>query len=541
MASSASNFKAKLALDIVHFHFGEIVYHVSQELVVNGPLTLPELVAIQSSKRQASDPDAIEATEVRTALLVLLTHRLVNVHVTALNRKPQTTKKPADNNNAASAVPIRYSPPKYSLDCAAAIRRLRYPHYIQHCSQALGIAAQLIAQSLLCHSQLTRAECKTLALQLAESHGINIRQQEVEKSWERMQKLGYVEQVTGLPLPRKHLAGTRVAKLHKQTLEYEKEREHSESRNARLNRKRSLSGESEKDMDGTAGDNSLETKDTGEEQFTLSKDKLEKQLMDKMIVQYVEETLGENEAIVLSGILASPECSQFEALSTTITVTRDSIDRELAAEDITHRQLMSALDSLQRTSSPILIAVDKGGTYNLKLFRIVSEIQQSIIVDTIKGQHGSNAARIYRLLYDRGALEDTKIADTALLPAKETRTLLYKLQRSGIIQALEVPKRSYYDPNMTLFCWHVDKHLLGLSIMNLIHKSMFNVQRRRLAESYRQRALLRKEKSISDFKLFNQAAEKIKDAQTQLDATILRLDTTLRIMQCNCEGDEEES
>eukprot|EP01138_Halocafeteria_seosinensis_P005959 gb/GECG01006091.1/.p1 GENE.gb/GECG01006091.1/~~gb/GECG01006091.1/.p1 ORF type:complete len:239 (+),score=17.63 gb/GECG01006091.1/:1-717(+) len=115
MASSASNFKAKLALDIVHFHFGEIVYHVSQELVVNGPLTLPELVAIQSSKRQASDPDAIEATEVRTALLVLLTHRLVNVHVTALNRKPQTTKKPADNNNAASAVPIRYSPPKYSV------------------------------------------------------------------------------------------------------------------------------------------------------------------------------------------------------------------------------------------------------------------------------------------------------------------------------------------------------------------------------------------------------------------------------------------
>jgi hypothetical protein len=39
--------------------------HVGKELVANGPLTLPEVVGIQSSKKQASDPDAIEATEVR--------------------------------------------------------------------------------------------------------------------------------------------------------------------------------------------------------------------------------------------------------------------------------------------------------------------------------------------------------------------------------------------------------------------------------------------------------------------------------------------
>ena len=225
-----------------------------------------------------------------------------------------------------------------------------------------------------------------------------------------MQALGYVEQVTGLPIPKKHLAGTKVAKPHRQTFEYEREAEQTgKSENGTLNRKRSLSEESDKDMEGHLGENGRDTKDTGEEQFTLSKDKMEKELMDKTVVQYVEETIGETEAIVLSGILATPECSSIGALSTTITVARDSIDHELATEDITHRQLASALESLQKTSSPILIALDRGGTYELKLFRIISEIQQNAIVDAIKGQHGPNAARIYRLLLDRGALEDTRV------------------------------------------------------------------------------------------------------------------------------------
>lgn len=53
------------------------------------------------------------------------------------------------------------------LDCTAAIRRLRFPHHIQYCEKHYGIAGRLIAQSLLCHSQLTAAECQALAFELA--------------------------------------------------------------------------------------------------------------------------------------------------------------------------------------------------------------------------------------------------------------------------------------------------------------------------------------------------------------------------------------
>ena len=202
-----------------------------------------------------------------------------------------------------------------------------------------------------------------------------------------------------------------------------------DTENGLLNRKRSLNDDSDEELDaettkqeaiGNSGD-----AEQADDQWTLNASKIDKKIIDDVIIQHVAENIGELEASAVDGILSLPEFSSPKVLSTEVTITREVIHKAFEGGKLSEREFVSALDSLQRLTKPILEAIDKGQTFNLRLFHVIEQLKQNIIISTITQQHGANASRIFRLLQYRGALEDLKVW-MILLYTKMSFCLFYR-------------------------------------------------------------------------------------------------------------------
>jgi hypothetical protein len=62
-----------------------------------------------------------------------------------------------------------------------------------------------------------------------------------------------------------------------------------------------------------------------------------------------------------------------------------------------------------------------------------------------------NAARVVRLLLERGALDEKSISDLIMLPQKDARTAAFSLLASGVVSIQEVPRRPDHHPQFTFF------------------------------------------------------------------------------------------
>lgn len=95
----------------------------------------------------------------------------------------------------------------------------------------------------------------------------------------------------------------------------------------------------------------------------------------------------------------------------------------------------------------------KQSTFAMPTLRLM---RASVQIDAVvRERFGDEGCRIFRLLLLKRQLEQKHVADSAMLPVKETRELLYRMFRAEYLELQEVAKTADHAPSRTFFLWRV--------------------------------------------------------------------------------------
>lgn len=76
----------------------------------------------------------------------------------------------------------------------------------------------------------------------------------------------------------------------------------------------------------------------------------------------------------------------------------------------------------------------------------------------ICARFGTVAARMVRLLKQKGKLDEKQICSLALLRVKDVRCVLDNLLEAGLVESQEIPKDATRQPSRALYLWYFDQH-----------------------------------------------------------------------------------
>ena len=143
------------------------------------------------------------------------------------------------------------------------------------------------------------------------------------------------------------------------------------------------------------------------------------------------------------------------------------------------RMTQSVLSSLIIPSSvniPTLLSQRSEGKdvwYYFSWKKVLERMRRDIIVNIVEEQFGTDHNRIFRLLLDSTYIEEKQVSHRALIEPKKTRQVLYDMFRGGYLKMQEVPKKSDYNAQTTLYLWNVpiddvvERHVQHLIFMML--------------------------------------------------------------------------
>ncbi|VDK47350.1 unnamed protein product, partial [Cylicostephanus goldi] len=97
-----------------------------------------------------------------------------------------------------------------------------------------------------------------------------------------------------------------------------------------------------------------------------------------------------------------------------------------------------------------------GGLFVIDFERAVEQICQFHIESLIREQLESRAVRIFRLLQQRGHLEEDQIEKLTMMSGKETRELLYAMLEEGYVSTKPIGRTNDFAPARTFVLYYVD-------------------------------------------------------------------------------------
>jgi len=204
----------------------------------------------------------------------------------------------------------------------------------------------------------------------------------------------------------------------------------------------------------------------------------EKQVAEKQSALMTEEEVaGVAMKLGESGVL--PKLSFLAASSSAASPTAQ-------VSAILHRIGADGLEAVSYSGT----SLGGGSSYAVHMDKSVQAVRQVQLESVVRQKFGISGRRVLRLLFIRGHLEQKQVSDFSMLPAKDTRELLYGMLKEGFVFMQEVPRTSDRAPSRTIFTWYVDFNksfdVLGSEVL----KTMRNVWMRRRFEMERCKDLL---------------------------------------------------
>ena len=122
--------------------------------------------------------------------------------------------------------------------------------------------------------------------------------------------------------------------------------------------------------------------------------------------------------------------------------------------------------------------------FEVVLPTISNDYINRIIYQVVYDRHGAIAARVVSILSAKGYLESDRIADIAMVPAKDTREVLHHLYRSRYVELLQLSSssRQQYNPSNTIYLWGIERPRLIQRMIDDIAKALHNLRLRRQHE-----------------------------------------------------------
>jgi hypothetical protein len=153
---------------------------------------------------------------------------------------------------------------------------------------------------------------------------------------------------------------------------------------------------------------------------------------------------------------------------------------------------------------------------------VVEAVRGRLIHDIAEEKFGKESARIVELLLKQPYLEQQKLSEMAILPARGGRERLYDLLKHQWVEYVELSKRADYNPSSTFFFWKLNRKKLTRTLVDELYGCMLHLRLRRHMEHALGKDLLDFSHNITDseeLKKFN----KLSSALTRLDDSVLKI------------------
>lgn len=113
---------------------------------------------------------------------------------------------------------------------------------------------------------------------------------------------------------------------------------------------------------------------------------------------------------------------------------------------------------------------------------LMKNITHHTLFETITSRHGLPAARLSRILLDKGKTDEKVLCSTSLLAQKTMRSYLLPLHKAGMIGLQEVPRDNSRNPQRTNFLWFFDAERCKAKMLEETYKAMARCLRRARVE-----------------------------------------------------------
>lgn len=100
------------------------------------------------------------------------------------------------------------------------------------------------------------------------------------------------------------------------------------------------------------------------------------------------------------------------------------------------------------------------------------------LFQTITAKYGPLAARLVRILHQKGKVDEKTLQTLSLVNQKTMRALLSLMNREGFLELQEIPKDNQRAPTKILYFWFFDVERCRMRVLDMTYKTMCRVLQR---------------------------------------------------------------
>jgi DNA-directed RNA polymerase III subunit RPC3 len=187
-------------------------------------------------------------------------------------------------------------------------------------------------------------------------------------------------------------------------------------------------------------------------------------------------------------------------LADSLTEARPSESRPRAVNGhvngFTHKlatEVRSHLEILCESPSNFLSrSAEHTEKYVFRSSEVCNHLRNVEILRIIAARFDKHAIRIVRALLDKGRVDEKHLQEIVLMPVKEVRQILAKLQQAGFVELQEVPREAQRQPSRTIYLWFYDPDRVGKMLVMDTYKCMARCMQRMNVEREKLRATIEK-------------------------------------------------
>ena len=112
------------------------------------------------------------------------------------------------------------------------------------------------------------------------------------------------------------------------------------------------------------------------------------------------------------------------------------------------------------------------GEYTAPFSTLTSTLRDLETEANIANFHGTVAARMIRLLKQKGKLDEKQICTLALLKVKDVRSVLDNMHEAGLVESQEVPKDTTRQPSRAVYLWSFDQRRVERLLLDRSYTAM---------------------------------------------------------------------
>lgn len=165
---------------------------------------------------------------------------------------------------------------------------------------------------------------------------------------------------------------------------------------------------------------------------------------------------------------------------------------------------------------------DSGTQYTINISAICRAVAGRLMRNIAEEKFGKESARIVELLQKHKYLEQQKLSEMLILPAREGRERLYDLFKNHWVEYLEISKRGDYNSSSTSFFWNLDRTKLQPQLLEGMYGAILNLRLRKRMEVETGKDLLDFSHTITD-REEKQKYQKLCLALNRLDNSIMKV------------------